>query len=68
MYRVLKPGGLAAMAFTNRCFPTKIVPIWQKPFTDENHVKIVANYFHFSAEWKDISVVDISPKNRMNPM
>ena len=24
MNRVLKPGGLACMAFTNRCFPTKV--------------------------------------------
>ena len=23
MHRVLKPGGLAAMSFSNRCFPTK---------------------------------------------
>ena len=23
MHRVLKPGGVACMAFTNRCFPTK---------------------------------------------
>lgn len=24
MHRVLKPGGIACMAFTNRCFPTKV--------------------------------------------
>lgn len=24
MHRVLRPGGLACMAFTNRCFPTKV--------------------------------------------
>ena len=23
-HRVLRPGGLACMAFTNRCFPTKV--------------------------------------------
>lgn len=67
MHRVLKPGGLAAMAFTNRCFPTKIVPIWARPFTDLNHIKIVCNYFHFSATWIDLTVVDVSPSLR-NPM
>lgn len=65
MYRVLKPGGLAAMAFTNRCFPTKIVPIWANPFTDLNHCKIVGTYFKFSADWKDINVVDVSPAGRI---
>ena len=41
MHRVLKPGGLACMAFTIRCFPTKIVPIWNKPFTEMHHAQIV---------------------------
>ena len=27
MHRVLKPGGLAAMSFSNRCFPTKGEPL-----------------------------------------
>mmetsp|Transcript_24985 Transcript_24985/g.99277 ORF Transcript_24985/g.99277 Transcript_24985/m.99277 type:complete len:282 (-) Transcript_24985:3286-4131(-) len=64
MHRVLKPGGLAAMAFTNRCFPTKVVPIWTRPFSEEHHARIVANYFRFSggpAGWDDISVADVSP-------
>jgi hypothetical protein len=71
MYRVLKPGGLASMAFTNRCFPSKIVPIWANPYTDMNHVKIVCNYFHFSATWQEVAVVDISPdgwEGKRNPM
>lgn len=59
------------MAFTNRCFPTKIVPIWQEPFSDVNHVKIVATYFHFSARWDNLAVVDVSPPGptgRRDPM
>ena len=43
MRRVLRPGGLAAMAFTNRCFPTKVVPCWTRPFTEPAHARIVAN-------------------------
>ena len=27
--RVLRPGGLVAITFSNRCFPTKAVAIWQ---------------------------------------
>lgn len=27
--RVLKPGGMIAITFSNRCFPTKAVAIWQ---------------------------------------
>ncbi|GMH56939.1 hypothetical protein TrST_g9692 [Triparma strigata] len=63
MHRVLKPNGLACMAFTNRCFPTKVVPIWKAPFTEENHVKIVASYFKYCGEeWSEVGVVDVSPK------
>lgn len=62
IHRVLKPGGLACMAFTNRCFPTKVVPIWLEPFTEEAHARIVASYFHFApAEFTDISIADVSP-------
>mmetsp|Transcript_13206 Transcript_13206/g.39321 ORF Transcript_13206/g.39321 Transcript_13206/m.39321 type:complete len:253 (-) Transcript_13206:56-814(-) len=58
--RVLKPGGLAAMAFTNRCFPTKVVPVWTAPFTEAAHARLVADYYHF-AGLEDISVADVSP-------
>jgi len=62
MARVLKPGGLACMAFTNRCFPTKVVPIWTQPFTEVNHAKIVGSYYHFSsADWAEIGIADVSP-------
>mmetsp|Transcript_21845 Transcript_21845/g.67262 ORF Transcript_21845/g.67262 Transcript_21845/m.67262 type:complete len:256 (+) Transcript_21845:56-823(+) len=61
VHRVLRPGGLATMAFTNRCFPSKVVPIWTRPFTEEAHAQIVANYFHFAGGFTDISVADVSP-------
>jgi len=62
MARVLKPGGLACMAFTNRCFPTKVVPIWKRPFTDVSHAQIVASYFKYSSpEWVDVGIADVSP-------
>lgn len=62
MERVLKPGGLACCAFTNRCFPTKVVPIWTRPFTEANHAEIVGAYFHYSSTaWAEIGVADVSP-------
>mmetsp|Transcript_44559 Transcript_44559/g.100647 ORF Transcript_44559/g.100647 Transcript_44559/m.100647 type:complete len:259 (-) Transcript_44559:212-988(-) len=65
MYRVLKPGGLCAMAFTNRCFPSKVVPVWFDPYSDYNHAKVVGNYFHFSENWANIEAVDVSPPGRV---
>jgi len=60
-HRVLRPGGLACMAFTNRCFPTKVVPIWTAPFTEASHAKIVGAYFRYSADWAEVGVADVSP-------
>ncbi len=41
--RVLKPGGVVAVTFSNRCFPTKAVAIWMA-LGDEQHQRLVALY------------------------
>jgi SAM-dependent methyltransferase len=41
--RVLKPGCPVAISFSNRCFPTKAVAIWQA-LKDEAHAELVALY------------------------
>lgn len=41
--RVLKPGGMVAITFSNRCFPTKAVAIWQALGYGE-HQRLVALY------------------------
>ncbi|WP_026606846.1 class I SAM-dependent methyltransferase [Methylocapsa acidiphila] len=41
--RILKPGGPVAISFSNRCFPTKAVAIWQA-LDDEAHAKLVELY------------------------
>jgi hypothetical protein len=41
--RVLKPGGVVAITFSNRCFPTKAVAIWQALGMGE-HQRLVAFY------------------------
>lgn len=62
MSRVLKPGGRACMAFTNRCFPTKVVPVWNRPFTEDHHAQIVGAYFRYSSDaWAEVGVADVSP-------
>jgi hypothetical protein len=41
--RVLRPGGPIAITFSNRCFPTKAVAIWQA-LASGQHQKLVALY------------------------
>jgi len=41
--RVLRPGGVVAVTFSNRCFPTKAVAIWLS-LGDEQHQRLVALY------------------------
>lgn len=41
--RVLKPGGLVALSFSNRCFPTKAVQLWLS-LDDDDHARLVSLY------------------------
>ena len=45
--RVLKPGGLAAMSFSNRYFPTKVISLWTQT-ADLDHCVIAASYFVYT--------------------
>ncbi|CAL1138356.1 unnamed protein product [Cladocopium goreaui] len=60
--RVLRPGGLAVVAFSNRCFLSKLVAIWSVGDPDDR-VEVAANYFHFADCFKDAEAVDLSPPN-----
>merc|ERR1712151_390839 len=63
IHRVMKPGGLAIMSFSNRCFPTKAIAMWIADMSDgPGHCQIVGNYFRFCPEggWNHISAADIS--------
>lgn len=59
--RVLKPGGLAIMSFSNRCFPTKAVSIWTGT-GDVDHVMIVGSYFHYAGGFDPPQAKDITKK------
>jgi hypothetical protein len=66
--RVLKPGGLAVMSFSNRCFPTKAISIWTST-GDLDHIWIVGSYFHFAGGFEGLAAEDISPKpGKTDPM
>ena len=43
--RVLRPGGVFIVSFSNRCFPTKAVRVWRTT-SDEDHIELVASYMH----------------------
>ncbi len=42
--RVLKPEGKCIVSFSNRCFPTKAIRVWQT-LDDEGHIWLVKKYF-----------------------
>jgi SAM-dependent methyltransferase len=58
--RVLRPGGPLVVTFSNRCFPTKAVAIWQA-LDDVGHGKLVANYLRLAGNWTDAEVLDRTP-------
>lgn len=68
MQRVLKPGGVAIMSFSNRCFPTKAISIWTAT-GDPDHVWIVGSYYHYAGGFEAPTGIDISPNpGRSDPM
>lgn len=58
--RVLRPGGVAHVSFSNRCFPTKAIALWAET-GDAEHVFIVGCYFEFCGGFERAVVKDISP-------
>lgn len=59
MFRVLRPGGVAVVSFSNRCFPTKAISRWLD-LDNQGRVNMVSQYFYFSAEWTAIEAYDIA--------
>lgn len=73
IYRVLKPGGKLINAFSNRCFPTKVIRPWLQT-DDTEHCRIVGSYFATGGValgdgWENIEAFDISPnRGRSDPL
>jgi len=47
--RVLKPGGLSMMAFSNRCFPSKVISMWLQA-DDSQRMQMVGMFYHFASQ------------------
>ncbi len=60
--RVLKPGGVFIVSFSNRCFPTKAVAAW-RTMSDEQHVDLVTQYFAESGNWQAVKNQADTPPN-----
>jgi len=58
--RVLRRGAPLVVTFSNRCFPTKAVAIWQA-LDDRGHAQLVAHYLGEAGNWADVQALDRSP-------
>jgi SAM-dependent methyltransferase len=66
--RVLKPGAPFALSYSNRCFPTKAVAIWQS-IRDEQKASLINLYFEQTGLFEARKFHDISPHpNRTDPL
>lgn len=61
--RVLEPGAPLVVTFSNRCFPTKAVAIWQA-LDDRGHGQLVERYLRDAGAWTGIQTFDRGPKQR----
>ncbi len=48
--RILRPGAPFVVTFSNRCFPTKAVVVWQS-LDDRGHMRLVQQYFVEAGNW-----------------
>ena len=68
MSRVLKPGGMAIISQSNRCFPSKAWKLWMNT-NDAQHIFIVGSFFHYAGTFEKPESLDISPNpGRSDPM
>lgn len=66
--RVLRPGGQAIIAISNRCFPTKAFQIWLQT-NDLEHVFIVGSFIHYTGLFERPTCEDRSPNpGRSDPL
>jgi SAM-dependent methyltransferase len=59
--RVLKPGAPLIVTFSNRCFPTKAVQIWQR-LEDKERGRLVALYARKTGRFDAAQLFEVSPR------
>ncbi len=67
MMRVMKPGGLAIMSFSNRMFWTKAIKVWTES-NEYQRVLICAGYFKYTPGFENIQAFEITLPEGDNPM
>jgi SAM-dependent methyltransferase len=66
--RVLRPNAPLIVTFSNRCFPTKAVAIWQA-LDDTGHGQLIEHYLRDAGNWTAIQTLDRSPApGRSDPL
>ncbi|MBM2811872.1 MAG: methyltransferase protein [Chloroflexi bacterium] len=65
--RVLKPGAALVISFSNRCFPTKAVLIWQR-LDDAGHAELISRYLQAAGVWAEVERLDRSPSPASDPL
>ncbi len=64
--RVLRPGGVVAITFSNRCFPTKAVAIWQA-LAGPDQCRLVSLYLD-RAGFEQVEARQLVPPGRTDPL
>ena len=59
--RVLRPGGVFIVSFSNRMFPTKAVLIWRNS-TDRGRIDLVGTYMEAAGNFEDIQGAFLNPE------
>jgi SAM-dependent methyltransferase len=59
--RALREGAPLVVTFSNRCFPTKAVAIWQR-LDDAGHAELIEGYLRDAGNWRSIQTLDRSPR------
>jgi len=59
--RVLRTDAPIVVTFSNRCFPTKAVAIWQT-LGDTGHAELVESYLRDAGNYREIETLDRSPR------
>jgi SAM-dependent methyltransferase len=54
--RVLQPGGVAIVSFSNRMFPHKAIEAWRDG-SDEQHLELVSSYFRATPGFSEPKIV-----------
>jgi SAM-dependent methyltransferase len=65
--RVVRPGGMAVITFSNRCFPTKAIAGWLQT-DDESHCRIVEAYLRLAGGWTDVASRRCRTPPRADPL